>query len=109
MGVAVDMALKFDIAMVKRLKLKVRNFGGLIPTFIEVIGEKLIGGIFLAPPTLNRVNTRILSGTSFNANIINFKEMPLEWFKEIPLADHYLTRTGRARYKKIGILLFLLV
>ena len=38
------MALKFDIAMVKRLKLKVRNFGGLIPTFVEVTGEKLVGG-----------------------------------------------------------------
>ena len=72
------MALKFDSAMVKRSKLKVRNFGGLIPTFVEVLGKKLIGGNFFAPPILNRVNTRILSGTSFNANIISFKEMPLE-------------------------------
>ena len=39
------------------------------------------------------LNTRILSDTSFNVsktftNII----------KEMHLADHYLTRTGRARY-----------
>ena len=47
---AVDMALKFDIAMVKRLKLKVRNFGGLIPTFVEVTGEKLVGGDLLGGP-----------------------------------------------------------
>ena len=25
------------------MKLKVRNFGGLIPTFVEVTGEKLVG------------------------------------------------------------------
>ena len=50
MGVAVDMALKFDSAMVKRLKLKVRNFGGLIPTFVEVLGKKLIGGDLFRSP-----------------------------------------------------------
>ena len=34
--------LKFYTSMAKGLKLKVRNFGGLIPTFVEVTGEKLI-------------------------------------------------------------------
>ena len=101
MGVAVDMA------MVKRLKLS-QKFWGANSYVCRSYRGKTDRGIFLAPPIPNRVNTRIISGTSFNANIINFKEMPLEWFKERPLADHYLTRTGRARYKKIGILLFFL-
>ena len=40
--------------MGKGLKLKVRKFLGLIPTFVEVTGEKLVGA-FLPPPILNRV------------------------------------------------------
>ena len=44
------MALKFYTSMAKGLKLKVRMFRGLIPTFVEVVGEKLIGGTFLALP-----------------------------------------------------------
>ena len=32
--------------MAKRLKLKVRKFWGLIPTFVEVIWEQLVGGPF---------------------------------------------------------------
>ena len=37
---------------VKRIKLKVRRFLG---PFVEVTGEKLVGGAFL-PPILKRVN-----------------------------------------------------
>ena len=48
------MALKFHTIMAKGLKLKVRKFFGLIPTFVEVTGEKLVGGRF--DPILNRVN-----------------------------------------------------
>ena len=32
--------------MAIRLKLKVRMFSGLVPTFIEVTRKKLVGGIF---------------------------------------------------------------
>ena len=44
--------------MAKGLKVKVRKFGGLIPTFEEITGKKLVGGSFCppAPPILNRVN-----------------------------------------------------
>ena len=53
-GLALGMNLKFYTIVVKGLKLKVRNFYGLVPTFVEVTGEKLVGGAFL-PPILNRV------------------------------------------------------
>ena len=43
------MGLKFYTSVAKGLKLKVRKFCGLISTFVEVTGEKLVGG-FLAPP-----------------------------------------------------------
>ena len=52
--------LKFYTTVVKGLKLKVRMFLGLTPTFLEVTGEKLVGGPFCPPPPspiLNRVNT----------------------------------------------------
>ena len=43
---ALGMALKSNINVAKRLKLKVRNFWELIPIFAEVITEKLEGGPF---------------------------------------------------------------
>ena len=43
------MALKFYSSVAKRLKLKVRKFLGLVPTFLQVTVEKMVGGIF-APP-----------------------------------------------------------
>ena len=57
------MDLKFYTSQAKRSKLKVRKFWGLVPTFVEVRGEKLVGGpfrAFLPPPVLilNRVKQR---------------------------------------------------
>ena len=54
--------LKFYTSLLKGLKLKVRKFWGLIPTFVEGTGEKLVGEPFCPtpspthPPILNRVN-----------------------------------------------------
>ena len=42
--------LRFYTSVAKRLKLKVRMFLLLIPTFVEVTGEKLVGEAFLSPP-----------------------------------------------------------
>ena len=47
--------LKFYNSVAKGLKLKVRKFWGLTPTFVEVTGEKLVG-VFDPSPILNRVN-----------------------------------------------------
>ena len=38
------MALKFYTTVAKGLKVKIRTFLGLIPTFTEVTGKKLKGG-----------------------------------------------------------------
>ena len=49
------MAFIFYTSVGKGLKLKVRKFWGLIPTFVEVAGEKLRGGPFCppsSPPTI---------------------------------------------------------
>ena len=46
--------MKFCTSVAKGLKLKVRKFWGPNPTFVEVTGEKLVGGPFW-PPILNRV------------------------------------------------------
>ena len=51
LGVALVMNLKFYTSVAKRLKLKVGKFWGLVPTFLEVTGEKLVGGkAFLPTP-----------------------------------------------------------
>ena len=49
------MNLKFYTSVAKGLILKVRKFWGLVPTFVEVTGEKLVGDLF-GPLILNRVN-----------------------------------------------------
>ena len=41
---ALGMTLKFYTSVAKGLKLKVRKICGLSPTFVEVTGEKLVGG-----------------------------------------------------------------
>ena len=41
------MAFKFYTSVAKGLKLKVRKFCGLIPTFVVVTGEKLVVGLLL--------------------------------------------------------------
>ena len=48
------MVLTFYISVAKGLKLKVRELWGLIPTFVEVTVEKLVGGLS-GPSILNRV------------------------------------------------------
>ena len=56
LGLALGMALDFYTSVAKGLKLKVRKFLGLIPTFAKVTEEKLAGGAF-CPHILNRVKT----------------------------------------------------
>ena len=46
LGLALDTNLKFYTSVEKELKLKVRKFWGLILTLVELIGEKLVGGLF---------------------------------------------------------------
>ena len=51
LGLTLGTNLKFYTSVAKGLKLKVRKFWGLIPTFVEVTGEELVGRVFLAPPS----------------------------------------------------------
>ena len=51
------MALKFYNGVAKGFKLKVRKFYRLIPTFVEVTGENLVGSIFSL--ILNRVKVEL--------------------------------------------------
>ena len=50
LGLALGTNLKFYTSVAKGLKLKVRKFWGLISTFAEVTGGKLVGGPFWPPP-----------------------------------------------------------
>ena len=49
LGMELGMALKFYINVAKGLKLIVRKFCGVIPTFLEVAGEKMLGRNFWHP------------------------------------------------------------
>ena len=57
MELALGTNLKFYTSVAKELKLKVVKFWDLINTFVEVTGEKLVGGRgAFVPPILNGVN-----------------------------------------------------
>ena len=51
-GLAPGANLKVYTIVAKRLKLIVRKFWGLIPAFVEVTGEILVGGSFWFPSSL---------------------------------------------------------
>ena len=46
LGLTLGTALRFYVSVAKGLKLKVRKFWRITPTFVEVTGEKLVGGLF---------------------------------------------------------------
>ena len=82
LGLALGTNLKFYTSLSKGLKLKVRKFWGLIPTFAEVTEEKLVGGFFGLPPILNRVK-----------NLAKHLGWSLDtWtsFKDVCVYDNYL-------------------
>ena len=49
MGLALVITFNFNTSVAKGLKLEVRHFGELTPTFVEVTGGKLVGTAFLLP------------------------------------------------------------
>ena len=53
-------------SVAKGLKLKVRKFGVLVPTFVEVTGKNLVA----PPPILNRVKTHNFLETLVTNRII---------------------------------------
>ena len=54
------MALNYYASVGKGLKLKARKCWGLIPIFVEVTGEKLVGGTFCPlSPIENRVKPKL--------------------------------------------------
>ena len=44
LGLTLGTNLNFYTSVAKGVKLKVRKFWGVIPRFLEVTGEKLVGG-----------------------------------------------------------------
>ena len=57
LGLALGTNLKFYTSVSEGLRVKVRMFWGLIPTFAEVTEKKLVWVLFAPPPLiLNTVN-----------------------------------------------------
>ena len=55
-GLALGIVFKLCNSVAKVSKLKFEKFVGLLPTFVEVKGEKLVGRRGLLPAILNRVD-----------------------------------------------------
>ena len=63
LGLALGMTLKLYTSVAKTLKLRVRTFWWLIPTSVDITGEKIVcvcwgGGAFCSLPILNRVDLK---------------------------------------------------
>ena len=58
LGLAIGTNLQFYTSVAKGLKLKVRKFWGLIRTFVEVTGGKLVGRGEGGAKILNRVKVK---------------------------------------------------
>ena len=61
--------------MAKGLKLKVRKFYGLSPTFVEVTEEKLVGGAFSPPPHTHTHSLILNRVKEVTFNVKYFKEI----------------------------------
>ena len=84
MGLTLGMALKFYISVAKGLKLKLGKFYGLIPTFVEVTGGKLVRAPFWPSPppsSLNRVNVSKRNCHSWVQGLIKKSEFSLASYK----------------------------
>ena len=66
LGLATGANLKFYTGLSKGLTLKVRKFWGLILTFVDVTGGKLVGGLFATPHHPPPISKRINSFTDKN-------------------------------------------
>ena len=75
LGLTQGTNLKFYTSVVKGLKLKVKKFWGQIPTFVEVTGEKLVGG------GLSWIGLKSCSVTFFS-NEINFLNFSMPTFEQ---------------------------
>ena len=73
MGLALGMALKFYTSLAKGLKLKVKRFLGIKFTFVEVAGEKLVGGGgSLSPPPLYWIGLTVALDLTLNEVSLQF-------------------------------------
>ena len=94
LGLALCTNLKFYTRVEKGLKLKVRKFWGLIPTFVEVTGEKLVGGWGLFGP----------SWIGLKFYIVSFYFMPnwgLPEYTETKLETTNKKRSGNHKQKEV--------
>ena len=98
LGLVLGTSLKFYTSVAKRLKLKVRKFLGLILTFVEVTGEKLVGrgGILPDNKSLNGVSNSLtaMSDCLLQVDVASIKPMiqsepiNLKWLEgSKPLGD----------------------
>ena len=64
------MASKFYTSVEEESKLKFRKFLGLIPTFVGVTGEKLVGRVLSQPPSPSPILNRVKDSLQLNEGIL---------------------------------------
>ena len=73
LGLILGTNLKFYTSVGKGLELKVRNFGGLVPTSVEVTGEKLVRSFFVLSPPPSWIGLKSISNHHHHLHLIKFR------------------------------------
>ena len=78
LGLALGANLKLYTSLSKGLKLKVRKFWVLTPTFVEATREKLVGGGGFLSPILSRVNDMLSKSSDATFHVKHIQELGIE-------------------------------
>ena len=91
------MALKFYRSVLKGLNYQSENFGGLIPMFVGVTAEKLVGGSFFRG--LNLFKTFIKVRYTLSGKILSAKSF--RWGRFLSPSQYFVTFTRRKVFPQI--------
>ena len=100
LGLALGTNLKFYTSVAKGLKLKVKKFWGLNHTFVEVTGEKLVGGPFCPtpPPSLpSWIGLNIGKNKIDSSTEVSLLGVKID--KQLKSKSHIEERRSKAAYK----------
>ena len=104
LGLALGTNLKFYTSLSKGLKLKVRRFWGLTLAFVEVTGEKMVGGLFAPPSWIGLIRIK-LKMFSCKVGLSNFQNGTFEVITiavmEIALIQVFFFTVGSKQKLKI--------
>ena len=99
----------YDVMRLWELKIKVRKFLGLVPTFVEVTREKLVKNWFVPPSWIGSMRTpmegcfcTLMAGFLFYLICLFFKKTNFLYFKGTVMQIEKSLKNDRLRVSKVS-------